>query len=167
MQKRAQFPIPKTVFVEITGWKGSTQIYLSNTKSLEDIQLKQLPCSKILLQKLVIYDLLFSNCNRHEDNLLFKEVIQPAEYQAYGIDHDKCMQGFGESLKFEYLALIGQNDIFEESLIELISQENLDRYAEIMKAHQMPEESTTWLYEVALIQEEEINTVKEKWDDYY
>ena len=171
-----QFPIPKTIFVEINGWQGSAQIYLSDTKNLDEIKNDQLPLKKIFLQKLVIYDLLFSNGDRHEDNLLFKKIMEQLEYQAYGIDHDRCMQGFGESLTLGYLALIEPNDIFEQDLIKLISKENLAKYGEIMKAHQMPGDSITWLHEVASILEEEINNqktikniviqVKEKWNEY-
>jgi hypothetical protein len=89
--------------------------------------------------------LLFGNSDRHEGNILFKN--EPGQYRAYGIDHDRCLQGFSEELKLDYTGfdLSGPFDI---NLRELMSEGYQAKYEELLRIHDMSEEVNSWMRQV-------------------
>lgn len=134
LNHRHQFPIPLTIQMMIKNWKGSAQMYVANARPCIDMRQQFItPLLSLLLQRLVIFDLLFSNADRHEGNLLFTKILD--EDTVFGIDHDQCL-GFGRQamLKLDYAHLL-KDLVFDETLIELLTAESLKRYATILEAH--------------------------------
>ena len=81
------FPIPMTVMVEVDkGLFASMQLFVSETKTIEEVQNSNLPLNQKDLQKLIIFDIIFANEDRHLGNILSKGLDA-----TYGIDHDRCM----------------------------------------------------------------------------
>ncbi|EFB42447.1 MULTISPECIES: hypothetical protein [Parachlamydia] len=138
-----RFPIPKTVYVEMNGWTGSAQMFIDGAINMD--RLDNAPVSRDGLHRLVIFDLLFSNEDRHSANILFKKESGSNVYAPYGIDHDSCMPKYGNALKLDYIALISQDEQFNQNLKPLVSEEALQEYAMEMKKKEMPESAINWM----------------------
>ena len=140
-----QFPIPLTLKIEVKEWVGSCQMYVEGAKILKEVQLENLPISKIELQKLVVFDLLFANSDRNQANFLFKKSEE--NYKIIGIDHDSCLM-FREEiqpLRLEYLGLEELNAPFDKEILELFPPQTLEKYEKIMKENKVSESQIEWL----------------------
>ncbi|MCB1073519.1 MAG: hypothetical protein KDK96_10545 [Chlamydiia bacterium] len=141
-----QFPIPATYFVDIMGYQGSVQLFVNNAIDLTYDQRGQV--STLDLQKLFIFDLLFSNLDRHNANYLFTQAENTIN--VIGIDHDACMSLDGRPLKLEYLEF---SDAFNQPLMvelnELVSIENLNQYENKMRDRGMDETAIQWMRHAA------------------
>lgn len=175
---KKQFPIPKTILVEIQGWVGSAQFFIEEAKKLSKIIPSAV--SRRELQALAIFDLLFGNMDRHVDNILCKEVshVVPPIFIPYGIDHDDCLRGLAKGeLKLEYQSLEAIHKPFDATLEEIVSSEYLKNYEEIKRYSQMNEDAISWMYTAAGILKNAISkgrTVKKaidkiskKWDGQF
>ena len=139
-----QFPVAKTILIELNGWLGSAQFFVEDAKGLEDV--KQHTISEKELQSLAIFDILFGNTDRHEDNILFQE-LHHNMFLPIGIDHDRCMQGLThEALKIKYQHLPPIHKQFQGNLQELVSEETVDRYASIMNDLGISKQAIEWMY---------------------
>jgi hypothetical protein len=91
--------------------------------------------------------LLFSNCDRHEDNFLFRK--EDGITRIYGIDHYSCMCFDNRPLKIKFLNFTHAFDCpFVESVKNLVSEENIERYTGILterKADLEEKEQETYL----------------------
>ncbi len=139
-----KFPIPATYLVDIKGYRGSVQLFIDNTQDLQGGDEGRV--SVLDMQKILIYDLLFSNTDRHPGNYLFR--LSEGIIHVYGIDHDSCMGfGMGKLLKFEYIILGAVfNRAFMVELEELVSDDNLQRYEEIMAERGIGNKAIDWMY---------------------
>jgi len=139
------FPIPATYFVNIKGHQGSVQLFIEN--SFNEIGAQANHVSPLDLQKLLIFDLLFSNLDRHGANYLFS-AGDNAEINVYGIDNDSCMATDGRPLNIHYVAEFYEefNGYFGVELLdELLSDQRVESYREIMVERDMPQEAITWM----------------------
>ncbi|HEY5259592.1 MAG TPA: hypothetical protein VIJ46_03015 [Rhabdochlamydiaceae bacterium] len=137
------FPIPATYYVEIKGFVGSVQLFIKDAhKSLETAQPQLL--SVLNLQALLVYDLLFSNCDRHTDNILLKKTEQGI--LVFGIDHDSCMCLDNRPLKIDYMEYQQAfNRKFDPSIADLVSPERIAVYRNTMRERGMSEKSVRWM----------------------
>ena len=138
-----RFPIPATYFVEIKGFIGSVQLYIQNARAnLETANPQQLSVTN--LQALLVYDLLFSNGDRHTSNIVLQKRGQ--EMHVFGIDHDSCMCMDNRPLKIDYMEY-GRafNRTFDPSIPGLVSPESIEFYRKMMLERGMPKESVRWM----------------------
>lgn len=143
----SQFPIPAVFLVEIKGYVGSVQPFIGKPLKIDGSNSFQMPVRD--LQAILVYDLLFSNCDRHIDNLLAKK--EQDGFHVYGIDHDSCMSFDNRPLKMDYLEFAHAfNCPFEESIKSLVSEENITRYKTIMAERKMPPEAIKWMEYVGM-----------------
>lgn len=151
ISRRFAFPVPKTVLVTLGEWTGSAQLFVSGCTKKDAIKKsrEQGLISKSDAQKIVIFDLLFGNCDRNEDNIIFKKAGRM--YKAYAIDHDRCFGGPGESMLQYYEIFPFLNQPFDSSVSELLSDEALAHYSEVMGVHEMDKSSIEWMHHAAQI----------------
>ncbi len=137
-----QFSIPATYLVDIKGHQGSAQIFIDNNIDVNDKNRNQV--SVLDLQKSFVFDLLFSNLDRHSGNYLFKQGADIIHM--IGIDHDACMVLDGRPLKIEYLEF---KHAFNRPLMlklgSLVTPENLEKYEETMRDRGMSEGAIKWM----------------------
>ena len=137
-----KFPIPATYYVDIMGYTGSVQLVVNNTIDLEVDKKDQIAI--IDLQKIAIFDLIFSNSDRNSANLLY--VMIDEIIHVIGIDHDSCMCLDGRPLKFEWLEFFHAfNQPFLVELRELVSSENVQKYEEVMRNRDIDEKAIKWM----------------------
>lgn len=138
----AQFSIPYVVHIEFKGWTGSAQLYLPGCRNKASLDIKEYAgISALDLQKALIFDLLFSNCDRHENNFLFKA------NRLFLIDHDQCMEGYtSKPLKIDYLDFDHAfNRPFAHNISDLVSPKTLETYQTIMQAQGISSEAISWM----------------------
>jgi hypothetical protein len=141
------FPIPCTVLLDVKGWTGSAQMYVKEGKN--EAEVHGFRHSKQDLQKLVIFDLLFANSDRHIGNLLFR-TIEPQLCEVIGIDHDQCL-GIRkiQPLRLDYLGFSELEAPFEKEMDKLFSPKAVKQYAEIMKKYGIHQDQIDWMEVVA------------------
>ena len=140
-----QFPIPFTLRVEINGDIGSIQLFIRGQEVKIDKSVLREDIFSENLQAMLIFDLLFANCDRHLDNFLVKRLGQ-GEHRLYAIDHDACLQiGSGRPLKLLYLDHLSGYSI-KQNLKSLFSPKAIETYKEIIKQLSIPgfEEWVRW-----------------------
>jgi hypothetical protein len=94
----------------------------------------------------LIFDLLFSNTDRDDKNFLVKDVGMGLNYLIYGIDHDSCMGATGQPLKIDYLDFTHAfNTIFVDSIKELVSEKNVQKYKMLMEKGEISGEAIAWM----------------------
>lgn len=169
------FPIPATFYVNIKGTAGSLQLFIDGAKAFCSLSAQERRRVSISdLQKLFIFDTLFSNCDRNEANVLFKK--HQNQLSLIGIDHDECMKGFcNKPLAIEYLKFShASSHPFNPEMNHLVSQEARADYTRIMLEQGMPQEAVDWMNEIGEFLEEGISqarspgeiwpTIKALWD---
>lgn len=154
------FPIPLTTYVIYKGEKVTVQRYIDGPQGLFEIEKTQSshssemetsnsllllseeyqPINQEKLQRLLVFDLLFSNGDRHASNIMFEKIAE--EYHVVGIDHGDCMV-VNDYLKIDYLGLL--NHSFLENLGELVNEENEKKYEKIMKQHGIENDPILWM----------------------
>ncbi len=97
------------------------------------------------LQKLLIFDLIFSNLDRNGENYKFQQ--GEGIIKVFGIDNESCMKFHGPGLKMEYIGEFdfAFNQPFMPELNELLSTENLETYQDIMEKNGMGEKAINWM----------------------
>lgn len=137
------FPIPSTYLLEINGTVGSVQLFLKGKKEeIDEYNEKQLSIAE--MQSLLIFDLIFANCDRHMDNILPIKV--GSILRVNGIDHEACFAFDNRPLKIDYLRYDRPfNCAFEKSLYYLVSEESAERYEEIMKDSGQDKQAIDWM----------------------
>ena len=132
-----QFPIPLTFMVEINGDVGSIQLFIGGQEVKVDGSILQEETFSTNLQAMLIFDLLFANCDRHLDNFLVKR-LEGGVHRLYAIDHDACFQvDSGRPLKLLYLDHLSGYS-FKESLKHLFSPETIEEYKKIINQLEIP-----------------------------
>ena len=117
--------------VEIGGDVGSIQLFIKGEgiEITEPIFREEIFSKNI--QAMLIFDLLFANCDRHEGNYLVRR-LQQGIHKLYAIDHDACLEvGSGRLLKLEYLQYLS-GFAFHEDLKPLFSSEAIETYRQII-----------------------------------
>jgi phosphoinositide 3-/4-kinase-like protein len=139
----SQFPIPATYLVEIKGFVGSVQLFIENAQAKSKLADSQ-QISVEDLQKLLVFDLLFSNCDRHEDNFLFRQ--EEGKFHVYGIDHDSCFCFDNRPLKIMLLKFVQAFDCpFVESIKNLVSEKNIEIYTHILNEQEAGSKAIKWI----------------------
>ncbi len=136
-------PIPATYYVEIKGFVGSLQLFIRDThKNLEMAQPHLITVMN--LQALLVYDLLFSNCDRHTNNILLKKTEHGI--LVFGINHDSCICFDNRPLKIDYMEFEQAfNRNFDDSIADLVSPARIESYQKIMMERGMSEASVRWM----------------------
>lgn len=125
----------------------------SSQDSSDDYQ----PMDKSALHRLLIFDLIFSNGDRTEANMIF---IQPttqedsedskenAGHQVVGIDHGDCMVEEENTIKMDYLTLKAFSFDLDEEAYNLVSEENEANYYQIMQKEGfgIPLSAVKWMH---------------------
>ena len=137
-----RFPIPATYLIEVKGSVGSAQIFLNGPK--EEIQESNIDDLSVAeLQSLLIFDIIFANCDRHMDNIIS---IRAGDLRVNGIDHDACFAFDNRPLKIDYLRYARPfNCPFDQTVHDLLSDENIDHYTKILKASGQDENAVEWM----------------------
>lgn len=145
-----QFPIPLSIYINIKGWIGSAQLFVPNTHNVTQVQSREGIVFQRDLQKILLFDLLFYNTNRHLGNLLLSETAETSVYQAYGTDHDFCFQEPGSKpIKIDCSFLLDINLPLEADLIDLVSLNSRQEYERRMQIHSIPKENIEWMNQSA------------------
>lgn len=171
-----QFPIPITVRLQVRNWEGSAQLFIADTKQPKEVSQARMPIAINELQKLVIFDLLFANADRHEGNFLFQ--ISHGEAIVAGIDHDSCLMLKGiRPLKLHYKDLPDLRLPLKSEVEYLFSTQALEKYQEILRASNISNFQIQWLRHVGnalneAVEEgtsfsEVINTLEEQFENQY
>ncbi len=104
----------------------------------------------VSLQKLAVFDILFHNTDRNSNNYLFSYDEEAGKYTIKGIDNGECMgevtrNFFGGTVfqhtNIEFLPYIAEQQAFDPSCRDLISDENVGRYLDIMTEHGIPKDA--------------------------
>ena len=151
-----KFPIPYTGYVDLCGSVGSIQLFEPNCKPLphffEDLsnaeKFNQMPIES--LQSMIVFDTIFSNCDRRADNVLYRSVtsVSKLEIEIFAIDHGACMSAsFEDPLKMDLLALPNMiTGSYTQGIKNLILNENdVEKNAFIMRSHGIEEPATEWM----------------------
>lgn len=139
-----QFPIPLTISIKIKDWIGSAQVYVENTKKLTEIETEGIPIDRDELQKLAIFDLLFANSDRNDENFIFQYSNDLA--RIVGIDHDRCLMFKQiEELKMDYLQHKEMRQPINEELRHLFSSDAIQAYKVIMMNNEVPHQMLAWV----------------------
>lgn len=119
-------PVPFTVLVDIHGDQGSAQLFVKGDDIAVTPAILDNPNFARQVQAMLVFDLLFANCDRHKGNLLVKEVGgQPT---LFAIDHDACVQPHsGKPLKLEYKDYLRGNSL-EPEVQALLSPAAIAKY---------------------------------------
>ncbi len=125
-----RFPIPATYLVEIKGYQGSVQLFVENARHANTIEPKD-EKTNADLQSLLVFDLLFANRDRNNDNFLIREESEIT--RVYGIDNEACLKSTDEPIKVEYLQISSAfNQQFTDEVAELFSERSIDEYQNIL-----------------------------------
>jgi hypothetical protein len=161
-----KFPIPITVYIQFKERTGSAQCYIEGAQQLEDLNAEKLQLvSELDVQKLVLYDLLFCNSDRHNGNILGKPSTSSSSssssssaqtatsYRLYGIDHDQCMMAKDiRDLKLDYQSQfpgVFQRK-FSPALADLVSEESQKKYVQIMLQQGIDRQAIKWTQDICL-----------------
>lgn len=142
------YPIPYTCYVQFQGQKGSAQMFLNNFKPLNMLrfdsethaQTNELP--KRGLHASLIFDIQFENLDRHLGNLMCKVDKKDQTFlkETSMIDNGLCLPSEpSDPIKMEQLVLPQMMETWDESLIDLFLQQDIDKNAELMKKHGIQE----------------------------
>ena len=155
-----EFPIPPTLRVRLDNDQdASVQLFIPNAKSTDSVRVATTPVNQQALQKLILFDMLFANEDRHADNFLFLEASGIAT--PFGIDHDQCMMFSSHSkMRFnhEYFIDLEDDSMFSDEVLNLVSAENVRRYAEIMRDCAARDSAIQWMESTA----REIESLRER-----
>lgn len=160
------FPIPLTIILQVKDWTGSAQLFIDSTRSMESFSFDDNYSfgDKLItdLQKIIIFDLIFSNTDRNLGNILLsctksdnsEKLVVDA---AYGVDHDSCMPGLEDSIgtMLDFGDLMGFSLGDEKELGDIIfdiqqaklllSNDCISEYEIRMRENQIPEEAIFWM----------------------
>lgn len=115
-------------------------------KTLEDV------CRSIgfeQLQALVIFDLLFVNCDRNSGNFLF--CFNENKLDLVGIDHGECFSGSKYArLNIDCTSLFPQlrQDCFQRECLEIIKPDYLNKYEQIIQSQGLDQGVVDWMRNV-------------------
>lgn len=143
-----RFPIPYTAYVNIDNRKGSLQLFVSDSVKLSKLrsfrnsreQLEQLPPESF--HALLVFDLIFCNCDRNGANILCKEM------EIVGIDHGGCMTASSEDpISMEYLTLKQvAHQPFVQAIKDYIFRElDSEENGNIMRRHGIEDNAIKWM----------------------
>jgi hypothetical protein len=135
-----QFRVPKTIYIQLLNWSGSAQFFIDQAKKLNEVDRTAVP--QIEIQKIILFDLLFANSDRHANNILFNDKQEP-----FAIDHDLCfLRELRSELRLEYMECVQQSSAFSPGLLLLLSNENLEKYEAALKIHEeVGEHAISWM----------------------
>lgn len=170
LAREGGFPIPFTVLVELGGQIGSLQVYVEGIAGLPslkrparlakqarrfdgivtDSETDTYPSRYALqLHKLLLFDLLFANCDRTVQNFMVPNRLSAEEeLGVMGIDHgDILTPSPTDELKIDYvyhLRHFAHPPLPE--LKELCSQVMLKRYQQILNKHAISKSAIRWMH---------------------
>lgn len=139
INENCQFPVPRTIYIQFKNWNGSAQFFIPNAKKMNEIIPQDV--SQLELQKIIIFDIIFGNNDRHVNNILFDKD------QPYAIDHDLCfLRELKDELRLEYMECLHKNSIFLPEIIALFSGENIKKYIAALQIHEeIKERAIHWM----------------------
>lgn len=130
------FPVPFTCLVEMNGDIGSIQMFVEGQEVAITGPILEEEAYSRDLQAMLIFDLLFINCDRHQGNFLTKKL--GIIHRLYAIDHDACLQiGSGRPMKLQYLQHLPEAG-FREDVKHLFSPAAIAEYKNIIGQLDVP-----------------------------
>ncbi len=166
LNEKNEFPIPLALIMNFKGQLCSVHQFIngraglmamerqpSGTDSSDEDELgleggdPYLPMDGDAFSRLLLFDLLFSNGDRHDGNLIFARKPGDAEeYTVFGIDHGDCMSPHrGDRLKIDYLSLPCFNAPLTQDCRQLATEQREERYAEIMAEQRISGSPIEWM----------------------
>lgn len=143
-----RFPIPLTIPLSIKSLVGSAQFCIQSPLTLAKVEADKMLVDVDSLQRLVIFDLLFANNDRHTGNFLFQ--LSEGRARVAGIDHDSCLMFKAvHALKLEYSHLEALKQPLQKGMEQLFTREAIDRYAAIMKDNGVCHAQVEWMRKAA------------------
>lgn len=144
--------IPFTAYVVLNGKTGSVQRFVAHTTNLygytmgDTQKVETLHLSLTDIQRCLIFDTRFANCDRHLGNLLAKKGEESSSI--YMIDHGACMSSSAEDLiKLEYIYLPQLDAEWDQIILDeflSMTQESLDQEISLMSHHGISREAISW-----------------------
>lgn len=177
-----RFPVPLQLLLQVQGKKYSVHRYVEGVQGCTSMEKSQdlskeeegefvesgssesetnyKPIDKKSFHCLLVFDLIFSNGDRHDNNIIFvkpepRKAVKSddnqasdTEYQTVGIDHEDCMiDKEGNAIKITYLNLPPFSVALEESVYDLVSEAYEKEYVRIMQTDgfEIPESAIEWM----------------------
>lgn len=162
-----KYPIPFTALVNFNGQVGSMQRFVPLTENFYSYSpgkanagnLYRLSASH--LQRCLLFDVRFHNCDRHLGNLLSREE-QKDVCAVYLIDHGACMPNdMTDPLKLDYISSTFQFPQLQNAWNESIMNEFLEtteadqcHEVELMSSHGIQPNAIRWTQKITFILQE-------------
>lgn len=144
-----KFLIPFTAYVEINEQVGSVQLVIPNVTSLSEIRcinrqaLEQIEATD--LQYIMIYDLMFGNCDGHSGNILCQK-SEMGGYKLFSIDHGATL-----SKSYKDLLILGYTDLkhiaitpLNSEVKEFVKSFDNKNSTQILEKHGMNQVAVDW-----------------------
>ncbi len=144
-----KFPIPFTAYVNIGGQVGSVQLFIQNAEPLSEIRSCNRAALNLIevndLQYIMVYDLMFGNCDGHSGNVLCLK-NELGSYKLFSIDHGATLStSYKDLLVLEYMDLkpIALTPLQSE-VKEFIKNFDIKMTCGILEAHGVSQEAIDW-----------------------
>ncbi|MGR3973328.1 MAG: hypothetical protein QRY72_01955, partial [Candidatus Rhabdochlamydia sp.] len=155
-----EFPLPETFLIQIKETLCVIQSFIPQATSLLQLENLMYPAPTLVeLQKILIFDLLFSNQNRIKDNIVIQFQANPWQLvmQPYGISNQSCFYR-DNGMKIEYLDMFSADIFFDPRTHHLFSQQNCERYKAIMTTYDMPSDAIQFMLQAGHFLRARVNT---------
>ncbi|PCI76471.1 hypothetical protein COB21_04370 [Candidatus Aerophobetes bacterium] len=150
LSQGGSFPIPCTFLVEINGDLGSIQMFVSGQDEPALPSLMEEAQFSKDVKAMLIFDLLFTNHDRKEDNFLVRK-NESGDHRLYAIDHGLCLPSERTALRLDYKQFISDTFNFKEEDKALFSSESIGLYKQILtRLNLMKPSLDAWLDNVSV-----------------